>query len=198
MKGKRRGKRVWFQYRRESCCNELEESYNYYLIFSVSVKMSLWEGEGRWDGNYQYNESGLHHICFLLQPSVKDGINLYWNCLHKMLAYLFTETSHHNFVFCIFIFHLWQFQFWFHQFSPQFFPLFLLIFHYNFLRLISSAQQIVLFMEKIIIDKNLQFLNDITELWNLNGNGVSWREVRTITFWILPWWLMMMTQECWK
>ena len=113
-------------------------------------------------------------------------------------SYLFTETSHHNFVFCIFIFHLWQFQFWFHQFSPQFFPLFLLIFHYNFLSLISSAQQIVLFMEKIIIDKNLQFLNDITELWNLNGNGVSWREVRSVTFWILPWQLMMMTRECWK
>ena len=31
-------------------------------------------------------------------------------------------------------------------------------------------------MEKIIIDKNLQFLDDITELGNLNGNGVSWRE----------------------
>ena len=31
-------------------------------------------------------------------------------------------------------------------------------------------------MEKIIIDKNLQFLGDITELGNLNGNGVSWRE----------------------
>ena len=33
-------------------------------------------------------------------------------------------------------------------------------------------------MEKIIVDKNLQFLNDITELGNLNGNGVSWREVK--------------------
>ena len=41
MKGKRRGKKVWFQCRRESCCNEGEESYNYYLIFSLNVKMLL-------------------------------------------------------------------------------------------------------------------------------------------------------------
>ena len=35
-------------------------------------------------------------------------------------------------------------------------------------------------MEEIIIDKNLQFLDDITELGNLNGNGVSWREKKHV------------------
>ena len=41
MKGKRREKKVWFQCRRESCCNELEENYNYDLRFSLNVKMLL-------------------------------------------------------------------------------------------------------------------------------------------------------------
>ena len=41
MKGKRMGKKVLFQCRRESCCNALEENYNYDLIFSLNEKMLL-------------------------------------------------------------------------------------------------------------------------------------------------------------
>ena len=37
-------------------------------------------------------------------------------------------------------------------------------------------KQVVEIVQLIKRRKNLQFLDDITELGNLNGNGVSWRE----------------------